>query len=398
MGTQPSSHQGQMVIITHLAPIPRADNAGQNFVTAQVRAWSETWHIECIMLPGRSAREEVDAALTPCSVIPLPSADGPGHLPRIVGRIRRWFPSLPNPLLTAALRRDERPRQLIRSADVVVLQWEDVAAQARIIKRINPRAVTVAVLHDVMSQSHRRYARHWPEGRQRIRQWVAAQVARIVERHIARHADRILVLSRKDAELLPASSRHKVRVVPPPVAVPAEPRRRPKPGTIVLVSSWRQENIHGLGWFANEVLPAVRAAVPGVSIDLVGSNLTGERAHSLEQQGFTVRGFVEDLDAVYAEAALTVVPLWLGAGVKFKVAEALLHAVPIVTTSVGAEGIDALNGRTNVTDDAQAFATQMIRALTHPSQAEAEAGALRQEVLRDFHPDTIAAALDAVLE
>lgn len=387
-----------MVVITHLAPIPRADNAGQNFVTAQVRAWSRNWSVECLMLPGRSAREDLDASLTPCTVIPVPLPDGPALLPRLVGRLRRWFPSLPDPLLGAALRTDKRSRHLIRSADVVVLQWEDVAAQARIIKRIKPRAVTVAVLHDVMSQSHARYARHWPETRQRVRQWVAAHVARLVERHIAHHADRILVLSRKDAELLPASSRHKVRVVPPPVAVPADPRRRPQPGRIVLVSSWRQENTHGLSWLASEVLPIVRAAVPDVTIDLVGSNLTGERARRLEQQGFTIRGFVDDLGAVYAEAALTVVPLWLGAGVKFKVVEALLHAVPIVTTTVGAEGIDALSGRATVTDDAQAFAAQMIRALTHPAEAEADAAALRNQVLRDFHPDTITAALDAVLQ
>ncbi|MHA6523066.1 glycosyltransferase [Tessaracoccus sp. G1721] len=387
-----------MVMITHLAPIPQADNAGQNFVTAQVQAWSNSWHVECIMLPGRSAREDLDAALTPCTIIEWPSPSGRAWLPRMVGRIRRWFPSLPDPNLTAALMRDERSRQLLRSADVVVLQWEDVAAQARTIKRINPEAVTVAVLHDVMSQSHERYARHWPEARQRWRQWVAARVSRLVERHIARQADRILVLSRKDAELLPVSSRHKVRVVPPPVVVPAEPRRRPKPGKIVLVSSWRQENIHGLSWFATYVLPIVRESVADLTIDLVGSNLTGERARSLEQQGFTVRGFVDDLDAVYSEAALTVVPLWLGAGVKFKVVEALLHAVPLVTTTVGAEGIDALNGRANVTDDAQSFAVQMIRALTSPAEAEVESAALRQEVLRDFHPDTIAAALDAVLE
>ncbi len=387
-----------MVIVTHLAPIPLADNAGQNFVTAQVRAWSRNWSIECLMPPGRSAREDLDAALTPCAVIEWPSRSEPAWLNRLVGRARRWFPSLPDPNLTAALTMDKRSQHLIRSADVVVLQWEDVAAQAHTVKRINPRAVTVAVLHDVMSQSHGRYARYWPEPRQRLRQWVAARVARAVERRIARHADRILVLSQKDAELLPTSSRDKVRVVPPPVLAPAEPRRRPRRGRVVLVSSWRQENTHGLDWFASEVLPNVREAVPHVTVDLIGSNLTGERAHRLEQQGFAVCGFVEDLDAVYSETALTVVPLWLGAGVKFKVVEALLHAVPIVTTTVGAEGIDALSGRANVTDDAQAFATQMIRALTHPVEAEAESAVLRQQVLRDFDPERIAAALEAVLD
>jgi glycosyltransferase involved in cell wall biosynthesis len=57
-----------------------------------------------------------------------------------------------------------------------------------------------------------------------------------------------------------------------------------------------------------------------------------------------LRGFVEDLAPLYAAADVAVVPVRVGGGTRIKILEAFAHGVPVVTTSLGAEGIDAAEG------------------------------------------------------
>ena len=76
----------------------------------------------------------------------------------------------------------------------------------------------------------------------------------------------------------------------------------------------------------------------------------------------TLAGYVADLEPEYAAAWAVVVPLLQGAGVKFKTIEALLHGVPTVTTSVGAEGVGGADLFAGLTDDARPSASGCRRA------------------------------------
>jgi glycosyltransferase involved in cell wall biosynthesis len=84
-------------------------------------------------------------------------------------------------------------------------------------------------------------------------------------------------------------------------------------------------------------------------------------------------GFVESLEPWYSTATVCVVPLRRGAGVKFKTIDALLAGVPVVTTTVGAEGIDAENFFATKTDDPDVFANATVAALKHPHADQAVA-------------------------
>ena len=99
-------------------------------------------------------------------------------------------------------------------------------------------------------------------------------------------------------------------------------------------------NADGLLWFAQKVWPAVRRALPELQLYVAGSHVT-EEIQALDGDGIHILGFVpdEELDRLYRETRLVVVPLRYGAGVKGKVVEALYHGGVCVTTSVGAEGI-----------------------------------------------------------
>ncbi len=117
-------------------------------------------------------------------------------------------------------------------------------------------------------------------------------------------------------------------------------------------------NADAVLWFAKEVFPLIRAKIP-VNWYVVGSKVTDE-IKALEEpgNGIVIKGFVseEELDRLYAACKLVVVPLRYGAGVKGKVVEAIYNGAPIVTTSIGAEGIPDVEDVLVVRDEPESFA------------------------------------------
>lgn len=117
-------------------------------------------------------------------------------------------------------------------------------------------------------------------------------------------------------------------------------------------------NADAVLWFAREVFPKIREKLD-VTFYVVGSRVT-EEIKNLEQpgNGIVVKGFVseEELSSLYQSCRLVVVPLRYGAGVKGKVVEAIYNGAPIVTTSVGSEGIPGVEDVLIVRDSEKEFA------------------------------------------
>ena len=122
-------------------------------------------------------------------------------------------------------------------------------------------------------------------------------------------------------------------------------------------------NADAVLWFAREVFPLIREKIP-VNFYIVGSKVT-EEIRALEQpgNGIIVKGFVseEELSELYRTCRLVVVPLRYGAGVKGKVVEAIYNGAPIVTTSVGSEGIPGVEDVLLVEDQPEAFANTVVK-------------------------------------
>ncbi len=113
-------------------------------------------------------------------------------------------------------------------------------------------------------------------------------------------------------------------------------------------------NADAVKWFAGDIFPKIRAAIPGVRFLVAGSGADDNiKALDSEENGIRILGFVsdEELNRLYRETRLTVVPLRYGAGVKGKVVEAIYNGTVIVTTSVGAEGIPCAEEVMAVVDD-----------------------------------------------
>ena len=121
-------------------------------------------------------------------------------------------------------------------------------------------------------------------------------------------------------------------------------------------------NADAVLWFAQEIFPLIREKLP-IHFYIVGSRVTDE-IKALEQpdNGIIVKGFVseEELARLYVSCRVVVVPLRYGAGVKGKVIEALYNGAPVVTTSIGAEGIPEADQVMAVRDEPAAFAGEVI--------------------------------------
>ena len=123
-------------------------------------------------------------------------------------------------------------------------------------------------------------------------------------------------------------------------------------------------NVDAVCWFATEILPVIRERNPGVRLQVVGSNPT-DQVESLRSDSVIVHGYVSDqrLDEFYRSVLLAVVPLRYGAGVKGKVLEAIQQNVPLVTTSVGAEGIPDAEEVMTVAESAADFAQSVCQVV-----------------------------------
>lgn len=167
---------------------------------------------------------------------------------------------------------------------------------------------------------------------------------------------------------------------------------------IVMVGNYNHPpNIDGAQWMAREVMPLVRRAVPGATLNLVGSNLNATVA-DLAGPGVVVVGWVKDLAPVYAAARVVVAPLRYGAGVKGKVAEAVEHGLPIVGTSVAFEGMPVVGGTdVAVGDTAETFAAAVIKLLADDVEWTRMAASGQRRILDAFSPKQARTVLDRIL-
>lgn len=122
-------------------------------------------------------------------------------------------------------------------------------------------------------------------------------------------------------------------------------------------------NVDGLDWFLSEVYPLIQNHLGNVPINIIGQN-PPLRLKREAYPSVIFHGWVEDLAPHYRSARVAIAPLRFGAGVKGKIGEAMSLGVPVVMTSVGAEGMHIVEGETAIVrDDPSGFAQAIIRLL-----------------------------------
>lgn len=153
-------------------------------------------------------------------------------------------------------------------------------------------------------------------------------------------------------------------------------------------------NIDGLRFFVREIWPKVVSCRPDARFRIVGAS-PNQAVKELCGNGVELVGFVDDLRPHLAAAAVVVVPLRLGSGTRLKIVEAFAMGKAVVSTRLGAEGLEAVADRDLcVADDPSAFASHVARLLNEPATAARLGESGRKLVSERYTWGTAADALE----
>jgi glycosyltransferase involved in cell wall biosynthesis len=282
--------------------------------------------------------------------------------------------------------------------------WQALAivesSAAAAIDYLPRQLVSVLVMHDIRSVLYQRRAEACPVRRERARLLREAARYRAFEQHYCRRYDLVVTVSRDD-EAWVRNHYRPARVITVPLPVDAD-YFRPRPAAdevplrILFTGLMNHPpNSDAAIFFARDVLPLVRAAVPGAEFHIVGRNPTAEVRALGSLPGVTVVGGVPDIRPWVASAQVVVVPLRYGSGSRQKILEAWCMQRCVVSTRIGAEGLAFTDGdNLLLADSADTLADGVVRALTDKAfndrlrfSGRAVAVALHnpQRVAADYH-------------
>lgn len=224
------------------------------------------------------------------------------------------------------------------------------------------------------------------------------------ERRYLTAADHVLAVSDEDRkaflEFLPPA---KVTTVPTGVDLDFFSPGEGAPDASALVftgeMSWLP-NEDAIGYFAAEILPIIQQSVPDVTLWVVGRNPTRKvRALAEDNAAIRVTGAVDDIRPYVHRAAVYVVPLRIGGGTRIKIFEAMAMRMPVVSTTIGAEGLPVTDGEDICLADTPAeFARQTVRLLREPAVAAKMAQTARTLVESRYSWAAVTDVLDRLLD
>ena len=290
-------------------------------------------------------------------------------------------------VLRAAVAEEIRTRR----PDLVHVEWTPLLANLEL-SDAPPVCVSA---HNIESDIWRRYREN--ETRCLRRAYIGAQHRKVAryERAAFAAAAGVTAVSEGDAARVRAwAPQTPVVVVPNGVDaarfVPDE-AAAPQADTVLFVGAldWRP-NLDAVTWYLDEIHPHLRQARPQAVFEVVGRNPpTWLHERVAREPGVRLHPDVPDVRPYLARAAICVVPLRIGGGSRLKICEALAAGRPVVSTSVGAEGLEVGDGIVR-RDDAAAFARAIAEALADPDAAQMRAQRGRADVLAHHTWDTIA--------
>jgi glycosyltransferase involved in cell wall biosynthesis len=196
---------------------------------------------------------------------------------------------------------------------------------------------------------------------------LAAEAAAIekTERAVWRYADVVLYPSPEETAVARSASARAAAIIPYAYDDFGDGREPANNLEVLFVAGFAHPpNVDAAVWVAGEIMTLIWERVPDATLALVGAN-PSPTVRALAGPRIEVAGRVseEELRARYGWARVAMVPLRVGAGVKSKVVEALREGLPLVTTSVGAQGLPGLEEAASIADDPRGLADAAVRLL-----------------------------------
>ena len=330
----------------------------------------------------------------------------PEQAPSRVRRLMALASRLP---VAAATDRSSAGSAVVRQAcaerpDVVVVDFPhaDVLMPPRI------DAASVMFTHNVEAEIFERHVIR-TAGLWRI-VWASQsrKMARLEQQSLGRY-DSVVAVSERDRNVL--AERYQLPVVE---AIdtgvdfdffamnPPEPAPDADGGTIVFTAtmSWAA-NVDGVHFLLDQVFPILLRTRPKIRAVIIGRNPPASLAEKIEECGLnvTLTGFVDDIRPYVAQANVYVIPLFVGSGTRIKAFEAMAMGRPVVSTTLGIEGLDVTDGENFIrADDAEAFARAILLLMGDDTMREQIASAARRLVEDRFSWSRVARQFEAICQ
>ncbi|MFH0780607.1 MAG: glycosyltransferase [Pseudomonadota bacterium] len=223
---------------------------------------------------------------------------------------------------------------------------------------------------------------------------------KLQELHYARCADEVLVVSPVEKEILELEGlKEKVSIVT--IVHSLRPRCRSfaeRAGLMFIGGFEHPPNVDGIIWFAQKIFPIIQRQISGIHLYIVGSH-PPVPVLSLASADIAVTGYVADVKPYFDKARVFVSPLRYGAGVKGKIGQSMAFNLPVVTTSIGAEGMyleDGVNAM--IADDEELFAQKVIELYQDQRLWELFSHRAGMVIEQHFSPEVVKKALLKVIE
>lgn len=219
--------------------------------------------------------------------------------------------------------------------------------------------------------------------------YIFTPLFRVHEGHVLRRMHVIYACSGEDADYLRTMApQANVRILPNGVDCH---RFTPKPeqtkeNTILFMGSLNYSpNTDGLIWFLEKIYPIIKKHHPHVRFHIVGRGDTDYISPYLQDTSITLQGFVPDVRDAISQAAVCICPLRFGSGTRLKILEYMSMGKPVVSTAIGAEGLDVSHEKNIILANTPIiFSQKIIELLEHKIDATSIGKEARLLVLRKY--------------
>ncbi len=328
----------------------------------------------------------------------VPAKSGLGFYARLAANLVSPFPYSVASHSSLALRQAVQSHARSHRADL--WQVESIVLVDALVDL--ERGSKVAIAHNVESLIWQRYCENEADP---LRRWYIKQQWRKFERFERRAfatVNRVVAVSGADAQLIrDRFGGQNVDVVDNGIdrryfeAVQPDPDLR----TILFLGSldWRP-NLDAVGLLLDRIFPAVRAAEPAARLRLVGRRPPPGLVRKVQNvTGVELHADVPDVRPFLATSGVMVVPLRIGGGSRLKILEAMAAGLPVISTHVGAEGLELVTGDQYVAaDEPGQIADALVSWIRDPQPARAMAERSRAFVLKRYDWNTLADGLERI--
>jgi len=214
-----------------------------------------------------------------------------------------------------------------------------------------------------------------------------AETLKIYEYSILDRYDGIVPITRKDAEFFSSVTQTPVHPVSFGIEIGKTEQKKPVKTENALfhigAMNW-MPNEEGIRWFLDEVWPLVHERLPGIKLYLAGRMMPGWLSQ-LDLENVIVEGEVPDAGEFIRTKTISIAPLLSGSGIRVKIIESMSHSKAVVSTSVGAEGINYTNNKNiMIADTPEEFAKAIEYLYNNPEKAT-EMGRNALELVKQDH-------------